>query len=147
MSAVATKRHMNWSGVTFTPTAGVPVVFSGVLSVQINPGGSLLKFSGDGDRYNTTVVNDFNDPSIVVECADAAAVASCFTGQVGVFTATHNDAKNVAGTGAITYTFNGATVDKLSSGGAHKQFGKSSISFVCSSADGVTNPIVTSIAP
>src|SRR5450759_3125361 len=100
----ATKRFMNWTGVTFTPQNGSPTPFTGVTSIQIDSGGSLIKFSGDGDRYSTTVVNDFNDPTVTVHSADLAAVRAFPVGTGGTFSATHNDAKNGVGTGAITYT-------------------------------------------
>src|SRR5262249_50277273 len=100
----ATKRFMNWTGVTFTPLNGAPTAITGVTSIQIATGGSLVKFSGDGDRYSTTVVTDFNDPTVTVHSADLAAVRAYPVGTVGTFTATHNDARNGAGTGAVTYT-------------------------------------------
>src|SRR3954449_2318452 len=99
----SSKRFMNWTGVTFTPLNGSPTAITGVTSVQIDSGGSLAKFSGDGDRFSTTVVNDFNDPSITVHSADLAAVRAFAVGTVGTLTATHNDARNGAGSGAITY--------------------------------------------
>ena len=70
----ATKRFMNWTGVAFTPSGGTATPITGVTSVAIDTGGSLAKFSGDGDRYNTTVVNDFNEPVVTVQAADLAAV-------------------------------------------------------------------------
>src|SRR3954463_7074662 len=97
----ASKRFLNWTGVTFTPMNGTPTPITGVTSIQIDSGGSLVKFSGDGDRYSTTVVNDFNDPTITVQSADLAAVRAFPTGTVGTFTATHNDARNGSGTGAV----------------------------------------------
>ena len=90
----STRRFMNWTGVTFTPTNGAPTSITGVTSIQIDSGGNLLKFSGDGDRFSTTVVNDFNDPSVTVHSADLAAVLAFPVGTVGTFIATHNDAKN-----------------------------------------------------
>ena len=47
----ATKRHMNWTNVTFTPSGGTSTTYTGVLSLKIEAGGTLAKFSGDGDRY------------------------------------------------------------------------------------------------
>ena len=147
MSASPSKRFMNWTGVSFTPAGGQAINFTGVSQVQIDPGGSLVKFSGDGDRYNTTVVNDFNDPSITVTSADLAAINSVVVGQMGAFTATHNDAKNGTGTGAITYTLANAVVSNNPRGGSHRQFGTGTITFTTQSADGVTNPLSTSVAP
>ncbi len=142
----ATKRFMNWTGVTFTPLNGSPTPITGVTSIQIDSAGSLQKFSGDGDRYSTTVVNDFSDPTVTVHSADLAAVQSFPVGTVGTFTATHNDAKNGAGTGAVTYTLANAVVASCQVHGAHRQFGHGSVTFAAFSTDGVTNPLSTSFA-
>ncbi len=141
-----TKRFMNWSGVTFTPTNGSPITITGVTSIQIDSGGSLQKFSGDGDRFSTTVVNDFNDPTVTVHSADLAAVRSFPVGTVGIFTATHNDAKNGTGSGAVTYVLNNAVVASTPIHGAHRQFGQGVLTLASYSSDGVTNPLSTTSA-
>lgn len=141
------KRFMNWSGVNFTPTGGAPTVISGVTSVTIESGGNLAKFSGDGDRYPTLVVNDFNEPTVTVQSADLAALRSNPVGTVGTLTATHNDARSGVGSGAITYTLANAVVASVQVGGAHRHFGQGTATFVAFSADGLTNPLSTSIAP
>src|SRR4051812_39798699 len=135
------KRFMNWTGVTFTPANGAPIPITGVTSIQIDSGGSLQKFSGDGDRYSTTVVNDFNDPTVTVHSADLAAVRSFPVGTVGVFMATHNDARSGNGAGAITYVLNNAVVASNPIHGAHRQFGQGVLTLVSYSPDGVTNPL------
>ncbi len=143
----ATKRFLNWTGVSFTPIGGSPVAITGVTSVAIDSGGSLLKFAGDGDRYNTTVVNDFNEPTITVQAADLAAIRSYPVGTVGAFVATHNDARNGSGSGAITYTLSNAVIASNAVKGSHRQFGHGSLSLTAFSSDGVTNPLSTSVAP
>lgn len=143
----ATKRFMNWTGVTFTPVGGSPVAITGVTSVSIDGGGTLLKFSGDGDRYNTTVVNDFNEPTVTVQAADLAAIRANPVGTVGTFSATHNDAKNGPGTGAVTYTLSNAVVASNAIKGSHRQFGQGTLTLVAFSGDGVTNPLSASAAP
>lgn len=143
----ATKRFLNWTGVTFTPVGGQPTVITGVTSVSIDSGGSLLKFAGDGDRYNTTVVNDFNDPTITVHAADLAAIRANPVGVVGTFTATHNDAKNGTGSGSITYTLSNAVVAQVNVKGSHRQFGQGMLVLSAFSADGVTNPLSASVSP
>ena len=142
----ATKRFMNWTGVTFTPLNGSPMSITGVTSIQIESGGSLLKFSGDGDRYSSTVVNDFNDPIVTVHSADLAAINTFPVGTAGTFTATHNDAKNGVGTGAITYTLTNAVVASNPIHGAHRQFGQGTLTLTAYALDGVTNPLSISTA-
>lgn len=146
MSTAATKRFMNWSGVVFTPTGGQPTPIGGVTSVAIDSGGSLARFSGDGDRYVTTMVNDFNEPTVTIQAADLGALRANPVGTVGTLTATHNDAKNGVGTGAVTYTLANAVVASCQVHGAHRQFGQGTIVFAAFSTDGLTNPLSTSIA-
>ena len=116
-------------------------------SLSIDSGGSLLKFSGDGDRYNTTVVNDFNEPTITVQAADLAAIRAYPVGTVGTFNATHNDAKNGTGSGSITYTVANAVIASNSIKGSHRQFGQGTLTITSYSSDGVTNPLSASAAP
>ena len=143
----ATKRFMNWTGVTFTPVGGPATTFSGVTSVAIDSGGTLARFAGDGDRFVTTMVNDFNEPSITIQSADLAALRANPAGTVGTLTATHNDAKNGTGSGAVTYTLANAVVSTCQVHGSHRQFGQGSLTFAAFSSDGVTNPLSTSVAP
>ena len=140
----ATKRFMNWTGVAFAPLGGTATTITGVTSVAIDSGGSLAQFSGDGDRYNTTMVNDFNEPTITIQSADLAALRANPIGTSGTLTATHNDAKNGVGSGAVTYTLTNAVVSACQVRGAHRQFGQGTITFGAFSADGVTNPLSTS---
>jgi hypothetical protein len=142
----ATKRFMNWTGVTFTPTSGTATSITGVTSVSIDSGGSLARFAGDGDRFVTTMVNDFNEPTVTIHSADLAALRANPVGTVGTLTATHNDAQNGVGAGAITYTLANAVVAACQVQGAHRQFGQGTVTFGAFSSDGVTNPISTSIA-
>lgn len=143
----ASKRFMNWTGVAFTPSGGTATPITGVTSVSIDTGGNLLKFSGDGDRYNTTVVNDHNEPVVTVHAADLAAVRANPPGTVGTFTATHNDARNGTGSGAITYTLANAVVATNPVQGSHRQFGQGTVTIAAFSTDGVTNPLSTTLAP
>ncbi len=142
----ATKRFMNWAGVTFTPLNGQPTAITGVTSVAIESGGSLARFAGDGDRYVTTMVNDFNEPTVTIQAADLSAIRAYPVGTVGTLSATHNDARNGSGSGAVTYTLTNAVVSACNVHGAHRQFGQGTLTFAAFSSDGVTNPLSTSVA-
>ena len=141
----ASKRFMNWSGVSFTPLGGQALVISGVTAIEIETNGNLLKFSGDGDRFFTTVVNDVMDPSITVHTADLASIRAYPPGTIGTFTATLNDARNGSGSGAITYTLTNAVVASGNVRGSHRQFGQGTLVLSSFSADGLTNPLSTTI--
>lgn len=142
----ATKRFMNWTGTKLTVSpSSVIVNITGVTNVQIAGGGSLKKFSGDGDRYNTTVVCDEEDPVITVTTADETAVRTLTPGTRGTFYTVHNDAKNgnSAGGGAIAHTMSNAIVGDYGVGGAHKAYGSNTIVIHGESADGLTNPLAS----
>jgi hypothetical protein len=141
----ATKRNMNWAPVGFTPSGGSLSTATGVTNVTVDTGGSLVKFSGDGDRFTTTVVNDYNDPSIVITTADENWLFSIAPGTRGTVTATHKDAKLATG-GAITFTLINAVAQGPSAGGAHRQIGSGSITFNAESSDGTTNPLSFALA-
>ena len=68
-------------------------------------------------------------------------------GTAGTFTATHNDARNGTGTGAVTYTLTNAVVASNPLQGSHRQFGQGVLTLTAYSPDGVTNPLSLSIAP
>ncbi|WP_422932038.1 hypothetical protein [Singulisphaera sp. PoT] len=136
----ATKRQMNWTGVGFTPVSGTLTTCTGVTQVQFNIGGSLVKFSGDGDRFPTTVVNDFNDPSMQVTTADLNWLLSIPPGTRGTATATHKDAKGATG-GNMVYTLANAICENPQVGGQHRQIGSGSTTFYAESSDGTTNPL------
>lgn len=142
----ATKRFMNWTGVSFAPVSGPATAITGVTSVAIESGGSLARFAGDGDRYVTTMVNDFNEPSVTIQAADLAALRAFPVGTAGTLTATHNDARNGPGSGAVTYMMANAVVAACHVHGAHRQFGQGTLTFAAFSGDGVTNPLSTSVA-
>lgn len=143
----ATLKHMNWT-VSFTPAGGAATPILGVTDVQIDPQGNLLKLSGDGDRFNTTVVKDFEDPMVTIQSNNTAQYAALTTGTVGVLTCTHLDAINQSvgvGQFAIRYVLSNSVINKNSRGGAHRAFGKGSLSFDSYSSDGTTNPLAITV--
>lgn len=136
---------MNWSGVSFTPSGGQTLAITGVTEIEIENKGNLVKFSGDGDRYYTTVVNDVMDPTITIHTADLMVLRTIATGTLGTFVATLNDARNGTGTGSITFSLTNAVVASTHVHGTHRQFGQGKLVISSFSTDGVTNPLSTSI--
>lgn len=143
----ATKLQFNWAPVTFTPAGGSLITFTKVTSVAFDKGGSLLGFSGDGDRYNTVLIADFADPGCSVTAGDIASLMSPVLGVAGVLSATHLDAKNGAGSGAMVYQLNNAVPKNVSPGGSHRQYGTATLEFDSYSSDGSTSPLGVTITP
>lgn len=136
----ATKRQMNWSSVAFTPSGGSALTATGVTQCSVKAGANLMKFSGDGDRGPSLVVNDYNEPSVEVTTADQAWLMALVPGTVGALTLTHDDAK-LAAQGAMVYTLSPCVVESPSGGGQHRQIGTGSVTFTGVFSDGVTNPL------
>jgi hypothetical protein len=137
----ATKRQLNWKPVTFLPSGGSIVTFSGITQVQVDPGGTLLMFSGDNDRFPTLIVVPVENPSIVITGADYANFMAQSPGTVGTVSATHLDA--IAATnGNIVFTMINAVVENVPGGGSCGQFGEGTFSAKGFSSDGFTNPLV-----
>lgn len=142
----ATKRQKDWASVVWTPSTGLPVTITGVTNVSIALNGGLVKFSGDGDNFMTTVVADVSDPTITVTAADIIALNAISVGvRTGSFACTHKDAKAALG-GAITYTMSNARWMDVNSGGAHRQIGSGTVVVCGESSDGSTSPLAISLA-
>ena len=136
----SSKRSINTTSVSMAGTT-----ITGVTNFAADQGGQTVKFAGDGDRFNTTVVQVFAEPTLQVTTADLNALRTLVPGTRGVFTATINDSKSgitAAGGGfTVTTASNTAIVENNPFSAAHRTFGTGTISIVTESADGVTNPI------
>ena len=143
--STATKRNLNWTAVTFTPTAGSALTLTGVTQIQAPMGGEILKFEGDNDLYPSLKVSAGGDPKMVITTADQVDLVSLPIGTVGAFTATHRDAVNGTGAGVCVYAIANAIVEDNTLGGSHKQFGMGQITIGGWSADGVTNPVAITV--
>lgn len=137
----SSKRSMNWTTVTFNGAT-----ITGVTSLSFDNGGSVAKFSGDGDKYPTTVINDMNNPSATLASADVAAIYAMPPGTRSSLVATLNDAKGgvTSGNGARTFTLANAVVENNPISGAHRQFASGTVTFQAESSDGSTNPLSSS---
>ena len=131
----ATKLQANWTAVSFGST---PI--SRVSQVTFTQGGSLSAFSADGDAFPTVVVNMMSKPRATVASADAAALMGIVPGTVGVFSATHKDAKGETG-GDILYVLDNAVAENAETSGSHGQFGSATLNLMAYSSDGSTNPL------
>lgn len=136
----ASKLQMNWAAVGFTPTGGTLISIIKVTEVNFDPGGSLKPYSGDVDRFPTTMVNDMNNPKATVMTGDVATVQALAPGTIGEFTATWKDAKLATG-GDILYTLANAVVETNPAGGKHADYGSATLTLRAFSADGATNPL------
>jgi hypothetical protein len=146
----ATRRYMNCKTFTFTPISGSPLTLTGKTRVAIDFGGNLVTFSGDGDRFPTTIVNDMTAPTMSIDSADIGTLVTNFPpGTRGTAVAVISDAKNPAGgvgSGELTATLSNAVVHNSNANGQHRQFSTGTMDLQAESADGVTSPLAFVIA-
>lgn len=145
-----TRRQFNWQAVSYTPAGGTLVAITGVTSIDVDPNGSVQKFSGDGDRFPTTIVSDFIDNLITITSGDLQAIRSLDPGTFGALAMLHKDAKKTANTaeaGDIAYAITSprAMIQNNPTGGQHKQFGSGRLLICMESPDGVTNPLASTV--
>lgn len=137
----ATKIQLNWGTVSFTPpTPAIAIQILKVSEVQVDPGGTLLTFAGDNDRYPTTIVCAMSNPKVTITSADIGTLQGISPGTTGTIAATHLDATGATG-GDIVYAISNAVCENTPGSGSFGAWGQGTISFLCFSADGATSPI------
>jgi hypothetical protein len=131
----ATGLQLNWSSVTFGAT---PI--TRITSLDINPGGTLIKFKGDANIYPVVVANADNEPTVAITSGDVGTLYGFSIGAQGTITATLLDAKQASG-GAINFTCINCVFRGPSMNASHAQFASASANFDLFSSDGTTSPI------
>ncbi len=142
--ATPSKRHVNWSAVTWTQSSPTAVTnnISGVQSLRVDRNLQSIQHSGDADFYPTVVVMVGGQPSISVSHRDLTVAYGIPDVSRGTLSAKHSDAKN-----GITASSGGYTVQLvgLMTGndleGAHRQFGGTTLTVIGESTDGTTSPL------
>lgn len=131
----ATKLQLNVTGVAFGATN-----ITNVTSFVPDPGGSLIAFSGDDDRYPVVVANAMNTPRITITTGDIGVLAGIAVGTVATITATYKDALRAVG-GDINWTIVNAVYGNFTPSQSHGQFASATGHWESFSADGQTSPI------
>jgi hypothetical protein len=145
--ATPTTIYANWTQVQFTPSGGSPIVFSRVSGVDFDPGGTLLPYSGDANRYPVALINMMNHPRATVQCENLAIVNAVAPGSKGTFQAVLNDAINGdgVGSGAIRFALSNAVVQNSPVGGRHQHYAHGTVTLHGYSSDGTTNPLSATV--
>lgn len=136
----ASKLQLNWSNVSFTPAAGTLTLITHVSEVQVDPGGTLLTYAGDNDRFPTTIVCAMSNPRVSITTADIGTIQGFNPGTIGTVAATHLDGKGAA-LGNIVYAVINAVVENCTNSGPFGSWGSGVLSFLAFSSDGATSPI------
>jgi hypothetical protein len=141
----ASGKTMNIRNVVFTPDGGPAIPLRGITGVSCSGGGSIQKFAGDGDHFNTTVVNDFADPTVTINSGDRPSAQSLAQGMRGTLSYVVKDARNILSatlqSGDTSYTLSKAVVQSIDFADNFRQFGTNTITLCSESSDGITSPI------
>lgn len=147
------KLKVNFRSTSFTPSGGSLTAIAGVQGIDFDPSGNLLKFSGDMDRYPTTIINDFIDNIVTITAGDVGAIRSLTPGTRGAMSTIHKASGNqlaTSGAGSLdmTYTITNplAIIQNNPTSGQHRAFSTGRLIICAESSDGLTNPLATSIA-
>ena len=131
----ASKLQLNVTNVAFGATA-----ITRVTSFVPDPGGSLITFAGDNDRYPTVVANSMNTPRISITTGDIGVLAGITVGTVGTITGTYKDALGAAN-GDINWTISNCVYGNYTPSQTHGQFASATGHWEAFSPDGSTPPI------
>lgn len=142
---MGTNRYVNVTALTWTPSGGSATTITGTTQLGFDPAGSVIKFSGDGDRLPTTVIGDYNDPKVTLNGADIIKFLGLANGARGKLEWKIPDAKGGVSAGGGGYQFTstttGAVIVNTPVQSQHRQFASGSVEVAFESADGVTMPI------
>lgn len=139
-------RAFNYDTVKFTPLSGPVVTMDGITSIRHSTNGTTQAFRGDNDRFPTTRVADYQDPSFAISGGNVQQVAmSLGHGNRGTFTYRILDAVNGSTSGALTITAIGAMITTPNLNSQHGQYASADLTIATTSADGITNPVSYSV--
>lgn len=140
-------RFINWTDVSFLVTGStIPIIIMGVTDIQIDPRGQVIAGAGDADLGPSSKHMTQEDLQVTIETEYLAILRQLTPGTRGVLSATHNDADNGEGTGAMIYTIGPCIVVNTPRGGRFRAYGTSRITFETYRPDGRTNPMAIAVA-
>ena len=139
-----TTLNLNWQNVKFTPQGGSAITITRVSNVSFDPGGSLIDYAGDGNRFPVGKFLVMSKPTAQVESQNISVLNGLTPGTAGVFIATLLDITNLAavGGGGIGYTLNNACVANNPFGARFGEIASGTLNMEAYSTDGVTSPLV-----
>jgi len=108
--------------------------------MDINPGGTLVKFKGDTNIYPVVIANADNEPTVSITSGDVGTLYGIAIGATGTITGTLNDALQASG-GAINFTVSNAVFRGPSMSAQHAAFASATGNWDCFSSDGTMSPI------
>lgn len=129
MSNVRCGNFMNWTGVSITPNGGQAINVTEVTDVSPMLGSTNEAFYGDNRRFAKLLRSTEYKRGVSITTGDAAAANAVPVDQPCTIVATLNDAKNGAGTGAITYTFKNCVMKQNGLKAGNNKFAETTLEF------------------
>lgn len=138
---------MNYKSVTWqTATAGTPVALTEVTEIDETNGEEIIPWMADGNIFPTILIRASASRGLKITGADAATFLGIPRGTLLTIVAVLYDAVNKSGTGALTQTWTPCMVVDVPVSGQTNKVAAASISFICGSTDGVTDPLTNAQA-
>ena len=135
-------------GVTISPpTPAVAIVLKEITASDSTRTESLLPWQADGNLYPTRMARVAAMRTLTIHSGDVAGMRSIPLGTVCTIVATLYDSVNGSGSGALTETWINAVVADVPVSGPTNQFAGGTITFMCFSSDGTTDPYSYTQAP
>lgn len=135
-----TNVFMNWKSVTYTAPSGSPISLTQITDVQEVNSEGLEPWQADGNIYPTLLVRATATRGLTITGGDVAGFKKIPRGVPLTIVAVLFDALNGVGSGALTETWVNAVVADVPFGGPSNHFANGSITFICYSPDGTTDP-------
>jgi hypothetical protein len=127
----ATNLYMNWSGVSISYGVGPTVVnLTGILNVELDASSRQEMFYGDNRKHSRLIVNTEKNRSVTISGGDVYRLMQIPDDTVVTVTATLNDAQNLTGTGAITFTLVNAVRQQVAPTGPNNRFAVAGVTYV-----------------
>lgn len=137
-----TNVYMNWTGVTITPVGGSAISLLEVLDVQVMDEDTIEQWQSDGNKFATVLVAASGSRGMTITGGDVFKLAGIPRNTLCTIVAILNDARNSAGSGAITHTLSNAMFASAPRSGTTNKFAGGSVTFIAASTDGSTDPLV-----
>jgi hypothetical protein len=131
---------MNWKSVTTKTAAGSAIPLTQVMDVQEVNSEGLEPWQADGNLYPTLMIRATATRGVTITSGDVAGMKAVPRGVPLTVVAILYDAVNGVGSGALTETWTNAVVADIPASGASNKFAGGSITFICYSTDGSTDP-------
>jgi len=142
----ATKLNMNISSVTVTPATGSAIVLDGVMSANVDRGGTPKVAWGDALKFARAIKSTNQTRSLSVTSYNCFALNAVPVNTICGVVIVYDDLTNGAAAGAITVTAINAVMRDRPFGGSNNEYAMATYDWDCFGGAGDTDPITVTQA-